>query len=286
MHIVEDTAQPREADPLSLPRPRWRPTLRYLSQTEVHVYALSIGASVLLSFFPFLIVMLTLVRDVFHVPAAERALLMAIRDYFPGDLGSFIARNLTKVHHGRFQIVSFVLLLFTANGIFEPLEVALNRAWGVTRNRSYLMNQVLSLGLIIFCGGLALGSVLLTAVNQSFVAEQYGIRVLPAWISLTIFKLGAFPVTVLSLAITYWILPNRKIPLRGILPVATMVGAALEALKYFFLFTFPWLDRKLQNEYGPFHYSVAILVLSMITSLMVLAGAEWTARARPEYAER
>ena len=286
MHIVEDTAQPREADPLSLPRPRWRPTLRYLSQTEVHVYALSIGASVLLSFFPFLIVMLTLVRDVFHVPAAERALLMAIRDYFPGDLGSFIARNLTKVHHGRFQIVSFVLLLFTANGIFEPLEVALNRAWGVTRNRSYLMNQVLSLGLIIFCGGLALGSVLLTAVNQSFVAEQYGIRVLPAWMSLTIFKLGAFPVTVLSLAITYWILPNRKIPLRGILPVATMVGAALEALKYFFLFTFPWLDRKLQNEYGPFHYSVAILVLSMITSLIVLAGAEWTARARPEYAER
>ena len=26
-----------------------------------------------------------------------------------------------------------LLLLFTANGIFEPLEVALNRAWGVDR---------------------------------------------------------------------------------------------------------------------------------------------------------
>ena len=25
-----------------------------------------------------------------------------------------------------------LLLLFTANGIFEPLEVALNRAWGVS----------------------------------------------------------------------------------------------------------------------------------------------------------
>ena len=282
MHIVVDSAEPREAEPLVIRRRRWRPTIRYLSQTEVHVYALSIGASVLLSFFPFLIVMLTLVRDILHLPAAERALTMAIRDYFPGDLGTFIARNLTKVHHGRFQIVSFVLLLFTANGIFEPLEVALNRAWGVTRNRSYLMNQLLSLGLIIFCGGLALGSVLLTAVNQSFVASQYGIRVLPAWMSLTIFKLGAFPVTIFSLALTYWILPNRKVPVRGILPVAVMVGSVLELLKYVFLFSFPWLDRKFQNEYGPFHYSVSILVFAMITSLVVLAGAEWSARMRDD----
>jgi hypothetical protein len=38
---------------------RWSPTIRYLSQTEVHVYALAISASVLLSFFPFLIVMIT-----------------------------------------------------------------------------------------------------------------------------------------------------------------------------------------------------------------------------------
>ena len=58
MHIVVDSAEPREAEPLVIRRRRWRPTIRYLSQTEVHVYALSIGASVLLSFFPFLIVML------------------------------------------------------------------------------------------------------------------------------------------------------------------------------------------------------------------------------------
>src|SRR4051812_7953416 len=161
------------------PMSRWKLTFHYLSQTEVHVYALSIGASVLLSFFPFLIVMLTLVRDVFHFPAAERALVLALGDYFPGELGGFIARNLTKVNHGRYQLTSFLLLVFTSNGIFEPLEVALNRAWGVAKNRSYFKNQMLSLFLIIVCGGLALGSVLLTAVNTRFVAEQYGSRVFP-----------------------------------------------------------------------------------------------------------
>ena len=173
MHIIAENSERSTNGRFDVESHRWRPTIRYLSQTEVHVYALSIGASVLLSFFPFLIVMLTLIRNVFHFPAAERALVLALGDYFPGDLGNFIIRNLTKVNHGRYQMTSLLLLLFTANGIFEPLEVALNRAWGVAENRSYLRNQILSLFLIILCGGLTLGSVLLTAVNTQFVATQY-----------------------------------------------------------------------------------------------------------------
>jgi membrane protein len=167
----------------------------------VHVYALSIGASVLLSFFPFLIVMLSLIRDFLHFPAAERALVVALGDYFPGELGAFIVRNLTKVNHGRFQITSLLLLLFTANGIFEPLEVALNRAWRVPNNRSYIRNQVLSFFLILLCGGLALASVLLSAMSTKFVGTQYGIQVFPVWLSLAIFKVGAIPMTILSLGV-------------------------------------------------------------------------------------
>lgn len=278
MHIVAENSDPLVADAPDDGRVHWTPTIRYLSQTEVHTYALSIAASVLLSFFPFLIVMLTLVRNVLHSRLAENALIFALHDYFGSDLGEFINRNLTKVNHGRFQLTSVVLLLFTANGIFEPLEVALNRAWGVTENRSYVGNQLLSLFLIITCGGLALGSVLLTAMNTSFVASQYGIKVFPAWLSLAIFKAGAIPVTILSLFLVYWLLPNRRVPVRRIVPVAAMVGLALEVLKYLFLIAWPWLDRKFQNEYGPFRYSVGIIVFSMLSSFVVLAGAEWSAR--------
>jgi membrane protein len=263
---------------IEIERERWRPTLRYLSQTEVHVYALAIAASVLLSFFPFLIVMLTLVRDVLHLPAAERALMMALRDYFPGDLGDFIVQKLRNVHHGRFQVTSLVVLLFTANGVFEPLEVALNRAWGVKENRSYVANQLFSFFLILLCGGLALSSVLLTAVNTSFITTEYGLKA--AWVPLLVFKLAAIPVTILSLLLTYWLLPNRRVPLRRVLPVAFLVGLALELWKYVFLFAWPWLDKKFQNEYGPFNYAVAIVVFSLLTSFLVLAGAEWSARSR------
>jgi membrane protein len=233
---------------------------------------------VLLSFFPFLIVMLTLLRDVFHFPAAEHVLVLALGDYFPGGLGAFIIHNLTKVNHGRFQITSVILLLVTANGIFEPLEVALNRAWGVKANRSYLRNQLLSLFLVLLCGGLALGSVLLTAVNERYVASQYGPHVIPPWVSLAVFKLAAIPVTILSLFLTFLILPNRRVPARRVLPAAVMVGLGIEALKYLFLYAGPWLNRKFQNEYGPFSNSVSIMIFAMAMSMLVLAGAEWSAR--------
>jgi YihY family inner membrane protein len=277
VHIIAENSERSANEPIVEAEVyRWRPTIKYLSQTEVHVYALSIGASVLLSFFPFLIVMLTLVRDVFHLPAAEKALVLALSDYFPGDLGNFIIRNLTKVNHGRYQLTSLILLLFTANGIFEPLEVALNRAWGVTRNRSYLRNQVLSLALMILCGGLAFGSLLLTAVNTKFITSQYGLH--QAWLPLVLFRVAAIPVTVLSLLLTYWLLPNRRVPIRRVLPVAVLVGVALEIWKYVFLFAWPWLDKKFTNEYGPFSYSASIIVFSLLTALIVLAGAEWSAR--------
>jgi membrane protein len=257
----------------------WRPTIRYLSQTEVHVYALAIGASVLLSLFPFLIVVLTLIRDVLHSREAEHALLFALNDYFPKDLGDFIIQQLTKTAHRRYQLTSILLLLFTANGIFEPLEVALNRAWGVTKNRSYLRNQILSFFMIILCGGLALGSLLLTALDTKYMSSQLLMK--ETWLPLALFKLAAVPVTILSLLLIYWLLPNRRVPIRRVLPVAVLVGVALELWKYVFLFAWPWLIEKLKNEYPELQYSVSIVIFSMLTALLVLAGAEWSARKPP-----
>ena len=248
----------------------WSPTIRYLSQTEVHVYALAIGASVLLSFFPFLIVMMWLVRDAFHLPAAQSALVSMLKDYFPADLGSEILKNLNKVTHRRFQVTSILLLLFTSNGIFEPLEIALNRAWGVKENRSYLKNQILSLFLILLCGGLALSSILLTAINRQ-----------PAWLTIPVYRLAAIPVTILSLFLTYWLLPNRRVPIGRVIPVAAFVGLGLEGMKYLFLYAWGWLNLKLRNEYGEtFRYSVALIIFTMLSAFLVLAGAEWSARKR------
>ena len=152
------------------------PTVRYWMETEVHVYGFSIAANVLLSFFPFLIVMMSLCRHVLHWPEAVDAIMLALRDYFPAEMGAFLETESTiysefpRTHAVWLDSVAF----FTANGVFEPLEVALNRAWGITKNRSFLKNQIVSMGLIFLCGGLVLLSIVFTAANQQALEQFFG----------------------------------------------------------------------------------------------------------------
>lgn len=257
-----------------------RPTFRYWMETEVHVYGFSIGANVLLSFFPFLLVMVSVCRYVLHWQAAEDAIYLAFDNLFPGSLPDLLKRNLRYwVTVRGFSWVSIFLLFFTANGVFEPLEVALNKVWNVRVNRSFLRNQVISLGLILGCGTLVLISLLLTAANQTLLAQVFGGGQPGGWfVTALFFKLAAVPVTILSLFLIYWLLPNTRISPARVVPVSILVGLMVEVLKYLPITFWRWIDAKLYPEYGPFEHAVLIVLWSFLASMLVLAGAEWVAR--------
>ncbi len=55
-------------------------------------------------------------------------------------------------------------------------------------------------------------------------------------------------------------------------------GFLLEVLKYINLLTWPYLRMKLALEYGPFVYSITIILWGFLAAMVVLAGAEWAAR--------
>ena len=245
-------------------------------ETEAHVYALAIAASVLLSFYPFLTVMLSFCRNVLHWPAAVQAIYVALDDYFPGDLGVFVRRNSPR---SSVELGSMFLLLLTANGVFEPLEVALNRAWGVERNRPYWRNQLVALGMIFACGSLALLSLMFTALNKKWLSDWAGAHAnVEVWLNLVIFKIAALPLSILALFLVYWLLPNRKIDPRGAAAAAILTGIVLEALKYLNLVAWRVMQAKISAEYGVFQHSATILLWSFVASMIVLAGADWSAR--------
>ena len=137
-----------------------RSTARYLLRTEVHTFAFSVAANSILSFFPFLLLLMSLIRYVFHSQVMYGVVENLLRDYLPTGQ-EFVIRNLNALvsAHHRAQVFSLAMLLITSTGIFLPLEVALNRVWGFRNNRSYLRNQLMSLGLVFACGSLALLSV-------------------------------------------------------------------------------------------------------------------------------
>ena len=263
-----------------------RPTFRYWMRTEVHVYAFSVAANVLLSFYPFLIVSVSVASKFFGRKAALSAIDLALSDFFPDALGSFLRNNPPPV--GNIEIISLFLLLFTANGVFEPLEVGLNNVWGIHKNRSFFWNQVVSLGLIFVCGALVLGSLLMTAFSQESFRQLTGAgpALLPgwmpawffSWLPIVTFKMAAVPITVFVLFLIYRYLPNGKPPLNRVIPAAMVVGILLEVLKQVNKWVWPGFYKKLDREYNVFKNSVTLILIGFLVSMLVLAGAEWSAR--------
>jgi membrane protein len=260
-------------------------SLNFLLQTEVHVYAFAVAVNVLISFFPFLVAMIILCRSVFHWRTGVEIIIQTVGAYFPESFGvNFRSYLLTAAEH-KFGWLSVFLLLFTANGIFTPLEVALNRIWRVKQNRSFLRNQGIGLGLIFICGVLVLISVSATAVSVQSLRSTLGSSHYTAVRQSLGFHLVAFPVTMLITFLVYWLLPNAKIPVRRLIPAAAVVAVLLEISEYLNILTWPWLSAKLRSDVPPFVQSISIVLWSFCATLILLAGAEWSARVKLEALE-
>ncbi len=260
-------------------------TLKYLLRTEVHTFAFSVAANSILSFFPFVVLLMTLIRRVFHSRVMYDVVLQLLRDYLPAGQ-DFVIRNLNAMvdSRQRVQLVSLIILLVTSSGIFLPLEVALNRIWRFENNRSYLGNQLISLGLAFACGVLALFSIALTAGPVSFMEfllRGYGTGFVRL-VGFLMMKVFAIAASIAIFFLIYWLLPNGKVPARAVLPAAIIMGLLSEALKYAYIIALPWLN--FQEVYGPFALSVSMMFWAFLSGLLLLAGANLSAEEHLRHA--
>src|SRR5581483_4773850 len=200
-----------------------------------------------------------------------------LRDYLPAGQ-DFMIRNLNALvgARNRIQVASLLILLVTSTGVFLPMEVALNRIWGFPRNRSYLGNQLMSLGLAFGCGVLALLSIALTAGNihlaESLLHGHANFIV--RFVGFVVMKVVAIGTTILI----FWLLPNGKVPARAVLPAAMLMGLMSELLKYLYILALPYLN--FQEVYGPFALSVTMMFWAFLTGLLLLTGAYLSAWGR------
>jgi len=254
------------------------PMARYLLSADVRAYAFSVAALAILSFFPFVLVLLTITKNVLHSQVMYDVVLQLLRDYLPASQ-DFVIRNLNVLVDARrrAQVASVLILLITSTGVFLPLEVALNRVWGFTAHRSFLRNLLISFGLAFASGLLALASVALTAGHQLLLQSMTGSDHGPlARVStFVVMKVSAVAASIAIFFLIYWLLPNGKIPARAVLPAAAVVGLLWEAAKYLYIWSLPWLNFR--EVYGPFAVSVTLMIWAFLSGLLLLAGAHLSA---------
>ena len=145
----------------------------YLLDSEVHTFAFSVAANAILSFIPFIVLLYTLAQSVFHSEAMVGVVNDMVKYFLPSNQG-FVAQSLayTASKHG-VQVFSLIMILVACTGIFLPLEVALNQAWGVAKSRNYLLNQVVAFGLAILMVVLGMGSIAVNAGARGTLAVVF-----------------------------------------------------------------------------------------------------------------
>ena len=268
---------------------RWRrdgkALIAYLMDSEVHTFAFSVAAMAILSFIPFIVLLYTLAWTVFR----SQMMLGVVNDmvnYFLPSNQDFVAHNLAYVASRQgVQLFSLIMILVACTGIFLPLEVALNQAWGVTKSRNYLHNQVIAFGLAILMVVLGMGSILVNAVARDVLTlifvHQTNIKFIDFVLHITYrgtsFVLLAATTGVASIAFffaIYWLLPNRKVPWRHVLSTSIYTGVIWLAAKYIFEAVLPHMH--LEELYGRFYVSVGLLFWAYISGLILFAGAQFS----------
>ena len=270
---------------------RWRKNgtalIAYLLDSEVHTFAFSVAANAILSFIPFVMLLYTLALRVFHSQSMVDVVDSMVNYFLPSvtRTPNWLANSIEAVaalstRHG-VQALSLVVILISCTGIFLPLEVALNQAWGVKKSRNYLFNQAIAFGLALLMVGLAVASMVANvAVDEALPVAFFHHT------DNVVFKFVSGGVSYIWLAITtgvasilfffsvYYILPHRRVPWRPVLRTSVVTGIVWLISRFIFVAVLPHLD--LQSLYGPFYVSVGLLFWAYISGLILFAGAQFS----------
>jgi membrane protein len=260
---------------------RWRrdgvALISYLLDSEVHTFAFSVAANAILSFIPFIVLLYKLAHSVFHSEAMVGVVNDMVKYFLPSNQG-FVAQNLayTASKYG-VQVFSLIMILIACTGIFLPLEVALNQAWGVTKSRNYLHNQVIAFGLAILMVVLGMGSIALNAAARGLftvIFFHHTDNFVFNSISYVLLAATTGVASILFFFSIYWLLPNRKVPWRPVLRTSVVTGVIWLIAKYAFEALLPHLNLK--DLYGQFYVSVGLIFWAYASGLILFAGAQFS----------
>lgn len=268
---------------------RWRRqgkrVVDYLLDSEVHTYAFSVAANAILSFIPFCILLYTLALRIFNSQSMVRVIDQMVNYYLPTHTfqHDWLTKNILvwaeRSSEGGVQAFSLIMILISCTGIFLPLEVALNQAWGVTKSRNYLMNQTVAFSLAILMVLLGVGSIFLNlGAQQILTILFFGNTQNFVYNSLSYIwlALSTGVASILFFFSIYWVLPNRRVPWRPVLRTSIITGVVWLLARMVFVAVLPHLH--LGDVYGPFYVSVGLLFWAYVSGLILFGGAQFSAR--------
>lgn len=257
----------------------WRGLVSIYNSDDL-THAASIAYYSLLSFFPFLLLLISVLGMVTSRADVRAATLSFVLRYFPAKL-DFVASQLQALQRTRITLGVFgvVALTWASLGFFSAISTAVNHAWKVERQRSYLKHKFVAFLMMATACVMLILTVSVFSMSQVVGAAWFGgvADRFPRLMSLRGGSVNGAATTslILGVGLIFYFVPNAKVRFRDV-----WVGAVLTGLLWRVAFAgFSWYVRDMSRYsiHGSIGAVVVFLVWIYISAVILLYGVEFTA---------
>ncbi len=224
-----------------------------------------------MSIFPLLLGVFALLGFLLPNQDVRQAVTDTLTQALPGSADSIEGVLDTAVElRGMGGAIGLLLLLWSGSNMFAAISRAVNRAWGIRRERQFIAGKLRDLAMVLGTGVLLLLSLAaVTIVN--FVGEMGN-----AFLNFIV-PFGArfisFLLALLVFLVIYKYVPNTRTIWRWTWPGALLAAVLFQAATYAFIF---YLTNfaDFQSVYGPLGSVIVLLLWIYISSMILILGAE------------
>jgi len=269
----------------------WRGVVELVNSNDV-THAASIAYYALLSLFPFLLLVFSLLGSLTDNEEDRMAVLTFVFRYFPTKL-DFVNTQLRALSETslRLGVAGALALIWASLGVFGAITSAVNEAWGVEKNRSFWKHRMVSFLMLVAAGGVMMVALLLVSAVEVAQGSSFGIMLsrfhwLAVLQTLTL-DYSATALLIIGVGLIFYFLPNAKTRFRDV-----WVGAALTGVLWRIAFNgFAWYiarNKSMTMIHGSIAAVVVFLLWVYVSSIILMYGVEFTAayarlrRRRPD----
>ena len=238
----------------------------------------------LVALFPGMLVIVAVVDAFLGWMNLHGTVVQLLIDLFPGSR-MFLKSNLEELTAPSLAVALSCagVFIWSSSWIFSFLESAINRAWGVSNQRTFWESRIRSIGFMILGGTSLLASSAITAFVSN--ARARAASRIPAsaeasyiigWFWYCLLILAGLWIAVLVFALIFKWLPHRKVYWREAFSGALVFVLMWEMGSIIFVRLIPFFDY--QRIYGRAGAVIALLVWVYTSSLILLFGANFTAQ--------
>ncbi|TVR69057.1 MAG: YihY/virulence factor BrkB family protein [Sphaerobacteraceae bacterium] len=244
-----------------------------------HIYAAAISYFSMISLFPWLIFIVTMLTLLVRDPVVQSQIITQVVDQFPpgarirGELRAFVS-EITVRRSGVLGLAGLVTTIIVASEAFRALRYALNAVFGVTQTRSVLRGRGIDLlGMLVVLLFGTVSAAMATLLDLAWIE-----RITPATggsLSVPLLIIGytlQFLLTFVAFVLMYRVVPEISMDWRILWIPGLIAAIGFEAARISISLFLNYFER-FQQIYGALSVTVVALVFVFVVANIVLIAA-------------